>query len=272
MIGQNRLHNKLYELYKRGKFPRFLILVGKVGSGRRTLSTELVQEFGKNLLVCEDVKVDTIRSMTDLLTRVHDSVLLIPDGDTMSVNAENSILKTTEEVPNDNHIIMTVSDINAVLPTIKSRALVFYMEVYKGYELEEYFDSKYKTKTQKCLVMNLATTPYEIDRYMKFDMPAFHSFVENVVDNVAEVSCSNALKIAQKIAFKDEEDKYPLDLFFNMFNYVCMTKMRNFDNAEHYIHGISITEHYLSELKIKGINKALLFDTWVLSLRKVWLS
>lgn len=270
MIGQVKLHNKIYELYKRGKLPRFMILVGKVGSGRRTLSTELVQEMSKNLLVCEDVKVDTIRSMTDLLTRVHDSVLLIPDGDTMSVNAENSILKTTEEVPNDNHIIMTVSDINAVLPTIKSRALVFYMEVYKGYELEEYFDSKYKT--QKRLVMNLATTPYEIDRCMKFDMSAFHSFVENVVDNVAEVSCSNALKIAQKIAFKDEKDKYPLDLFFNMFNYVCMDRIRGFDDANHWFHGITITEHYLSELKIKGVNKALLFDTWVLSLRKVWLS
>ena len=75
---------------------------------------------------------------------VKSSILyLIGDGDNLSNEAKNALLKITEEPPNDAYIIMCLESIGNTLETIKSRASVYNMDYYTTDEIMQYFKANY---------------------------------------------------------------------------------------------------------------------------------
>jgi len=52
-------------------------------------------------------------------------ICLIEDADKMTVQSQNCILKTLEEPPDDTIVILTLSNYNALLDTVKSRLIVY---------------------------------------------------------------------------------------------------------------------------------------------------
>ena len=64
----------------------------------------------------------------------------------MNQSAQNALLKTLEEVPNDVIIFLVATNIKKLLATIKSRCIVYYdrderIDITK-YEALKYFDRK----------------------------------------------------------------------------------------------------------------------------------
>ena len=107
----------------------------------------------------------------------------------------------------------------------------------------------------------------------------FYDYVQLVVDNIAEVSLANAFKIPSKVALKDTDDGYDLRLFWKAFMKVCMQgifvnyedKFKETDNSIKRITAINVTSKYLQKLKVKGINRQMLMDNWVLEIRELWM-
>ena len=276
MIGQKNLINTFQDMvdYSTVVFPRFIILVGMKGSGKKTLANLIYQMMSRrtiiNKIVLEDNKVDTIRSMIADAQRVIDRTLyIIPDADKMSTAAKNTLLKITEEPPADVFFIMTLENESNTLATIRSRAQVYRMETYTPEEIVSCAKGLDTTETE--IVADICETPGEVEAMQRNGILSLYNYVELVVDNIAECNGSNAFKIADKIAFKDEGDKFDLRLFWKTFMKVCSDRLKT-ENDIKYADGIKVTSEYLQQLNITGINKTSLFDIWILGVRESWLN
>ena len=272
MIGQLELQTRLNDIISRNKFPRFTILTGPYGSGKKLMADKIAKQLSR-YVINVDCKVDSIREMiTQVYKLLEPTVYIIADADNMSENAKNAILKITEEPPNMAYIIMTLIDENNTLPTIRSRGTVYKMNPYSKYELEQYTRLNNIDLSKKDInsVLDVCSTPGQINKLISVGLSAFNDFVDLVFTNINLVSGSNAFKIGDKLAFKDEDFKYPLDLFWIAFSKKCLHEFEN--NPIKYAHGIRVTSKYLQQLRTVNLNKQYCFDMWLLDIREEWLN
>lgn len=267
MIGQTQLISDIDSLVGADKFPRFSIIVGDLGSGRRTLATYIANKLDA-LCTIIDTKAQDIREMIDNAYTATDRIVyVIACGDNMSITAKNAILKVTEEPPHNAYFILTLEILDNALPTIVSRGTVFRMLPYSKFDLTRYYNSK-GLYDNIDIVLRLCNNLGEVDRLLDTDIVEFYNFVERVVDNIAVVSSSNSFKICNRIAFNDEQDKYDIRLFFKAFIAICLSRVR--DSVRDYASGILITSTALRALRVSGANEGHIFDMWILDIRKSW--
>ena len=276
MVGQIELKKKIMAQIENNTFPRFSILVGQSGSGKKMMCGFISTHLNAYLYNC-GIGVEDIRRMIAEAHRVSANMLfVIPDADKMSPAAKNALLKVTEEPPQNAYFVMTLSDVNNTLNTIKSRGTVYYMDNYSVDELYEYSRNvtNYTLHDDEFdIIRNICETPGEINILLgddKCGVLDFYNYVEKVVDNIAVVSGSNAFKIGDKIAFKEsDEKKFDLKLFWKSFMTICVRRLK--EDPFMYSAGVRITSKYLQELRITGINKQSTFDMWLLEIRQEWM-
>lgn len=274
MIGQISLFEKIKGQIERGKFPRFSILIGEKGSGKQTLSKEI-----SKLLSCPisfvDIKAEAIREVIDTAYKTELPIIyVIADCDNMSNVAANALLKVTEEPPKNAYFILTCENEENLLQTIRSRGVTYMLEPYSYEDKCDYIEGQGvpEFEEDENFILEVASNCGEVQQMLNMDVHQFKAYVNLVIDNIAEVSGSNAFKIGDKIALKDGEDKYDLRLFWKAFNAVCVDRMKEPDASDPLKYGraIAVTGEALSQLNIRGINKQMLFDTWLLSIREDW--
>ncbi len=108
--------------------PGFYILQGPSGIGKKTAllnqitpsPVELISPDGKS------IKVETVKRIAHTLSLRADAgfYVIIDDADLLTDQAQNALLKTLEELPDNVSIIMVVSFADKLLPTIRSRAII----------------------------------------------------------------------------------------------------------------------------------------------------
>lgn len=291
MVGQKQLKNLIKNLIENGTFPRFSILVGEQGSGTAVFANAILimlQEKYSNVIGIQlpDVKAETVRECTSDIYKFSGmtNVIMIIDADNMSNAAKNALLKVTEEPPNDTYFIMTLEDENNTLETIRSRGTIFHMDRYTPDEIFEYYWSlegsnimSHGMPNDAELVRELCETPGDVNTLVEMGVQEFYDYVQLVVDNISEVQLANSFKIPSKVALKDDAEGYDLKLFWKAFIKVCMERSFDdiedkFEEAEHTTRMISaaqITSRYLSSLRVKGINKQMLMDNWIIDIRSI---
>ena len=276
MIGQVELQKRIREQIKSGTFPRFSILAGQPGSGKKKLCSVIATQLNASLYICP-ISVEDIRKMIDTAYKVSTKILyVIADADRMSLAAKNALLKVTEEPPQNAYFIMTLSDANNTLGTIRSRGTIYRMDSYNFDELYEYGNqiTNYTLhEAESDIIKNICETPGEVNMLFKNTGDSyaidFFNYIEKVIDNIAEVSGANSFKIGDKIALKSADtDKYDLRLFWKGFMSICADRLD--DDVFKYLSAIRITSKYLQELRIVGINKQSTFDLWILDIREAW--
>ena len=273
MIGQQDLIDTFESL---DILPSFIILVGQVGSGKKTFIREVLNKR-LTTVYAEDNSVASIREIINTANMIHNALFVFCDADTMSVSAQNALLKVVEECPNNNHFIMTLADENNVLETIRSRAFIYHTESYSQEDIEEYAIHAVSNLEDDAellgVYVELCDTPGEVNMLTQMNAEYFYDYVQKVIDNIATVSGSNSFKIAENIAFKDESDKYDLKLFWKAFISCCLNRCGYCDKEDilKYARGSQITSRALRDLRIKGINKPALFDHWILDIRQEWM-
>lgn len=290
MIGQIDLRNRMKSLIESDMFPRFSILVGPWGSGKKMFAAEIIDMFNSrgntfdfvHSYQIPDVKIDTIRQLITqsykAMTRV---IYIIPDADSMSTAAKNALLKITEEPPNNAYFIMTLEDENNMLDTIKSRGTIFYMDRYSSRQILEYsvdlFGIDRLDNSTRGIICDLCDTPGDVNILNKCGLYEFYDYVQLVLNNIADVSLANSFKIPSKIALKDDGEGYDLKLFWKAFIQLCMKnsfieydEKTISDRVKQYMYGIKITSKYLKKLNTRGINKQMLIDNWLLDIRETW--
>ena len=229
MIGQQELLNRIGNQIGRDRFPRFAIFVGETGSGKKTLANELVRLGLKVSGVSfNDISVDSIRDVIKSAYEIAEPMLyVIADCDNMSSAAANALLKVTEEPPQNAYFVLTCANADNLLQTIKSRGVTYMLEPYTYEEKCDYIDTQpgFLKEDEAEFILEVASNIGDIKTLWDIDIDDFKDYVDLVIDNIAEVSDSNAFKIGDKIALKDEADKYNLRLFWKAFNAVSVDRM-----------------------------------------------
>lgn len=259
MIGQKQLIKQIDNLIETG-FPQFIVITGEKGSGKKTVAEYIAKKVSKIHWTLEENKIANIRQMIEMSYNNYQATMcIIPEADTLSTPAQNAILKIVEEPPRNTYFVMTVQDINYVLPTIKSRAFVLTMNPYTRAEIKEY------AKEDNELYEQICETPGECDLLQAMNIEEFVDFVDKVVDNIGEVGTANALKLTQNIAMKEEDKGYDMKMFFKVFIHQCMQ-----EPSSKHCELAKETSKVMQKLRIKGVNKQMLFTDWILEMRRLW--
>ena len=217
MVGQKNLLQAVDVLIKKNAFPRFAILSGVKGSGKKLISNDIAHKLCDTVINI-GIKVDDIREMIKSAYKLTTPcVYIIADADNMSLAAKNALLKVTEEPPNNAYFIMTLQDANRTLDTIRSRGVVFTMEIYTAVEIEEYIKNNIDYGDNMKIYMDLCENIGDVIVLNSYDVEKFYDYVELVVDNIAVVSGANSFKIGDKINLKKDDTKYDLTLFLRAF-------------------------------------------------------
>lgn len=269
MIGQKRIQDRISALIDGGVFPRFSIITGQYGCGKKTLAKQIARQL-KGFVVSVEPKVDGIREMIDQCYKVATlTVYVIADADTMSAAARNALLKVTEEPPNNAYFIMTLQDSVNTLDTIRSRGTIFQMDAYTPEEIMLCVGTTTDRDTLNRFVQ-LCDTPYAVQLLKSYDAKKFSDYVTLVVDNIAEVSGVNAFKIADRINVSGDESKYDLTVFWRAFSAECLKRFK--DHPTKYAKAIEITSAYMQDLRTSSLNRSYIFDMWLLDIRAEWMN
>ncbi len=275
MIGQQKLIAQIDELIAVDKFPRFSIVVGERGMEHEDVARYVANKMNCTLIELLDVKVDTIRNMISQAYKLHArTVFSIPHADDMSINAKNAMLKVVEDAPNKAYFIMCLEDLSNTLATIQSRGIVFRMYEPKVSEIEDFARSLYVHKEDIDedvikLYGELCSTPGDVIYFTKHNIVDFYKYVEWVADNITKLDGAEVFKISDKLALKDEEDKYDCLLFLKALQLQFWEMCRSVSCSCSIVRCIG---RYAQDLKIKGINKGMLIDNMILEVRKIWKS
>ena len=276
MIGQAKLLDKLNGLINEDKLPRFIIIVGERGSQSDEIAPFIAGVMSANCVRLNDVKVDTIRRMIDEAYSFSEiTIYNIADADNMSVNAKNAMLKVCEEPPNNAYFVMSLESLDNTLETIKSRATVFYMDKYSKSELMQYCDKRCKDKNQeyKDMIVSFSDTPGDID-ILSESGDKFYEYVDRFVEDAIRLPGTEALNLTSEVSVKDGDGKFDAIMFFKIFQNICLRKAEEYSDSQiiaKYCWSVIRAGECMRDIKrVRGINKQMLLDEFVLRLRKIW--
>lgn len=265
MIGQEKNKEQVAAWKEQDNFPRTIIISGMRGCGKRTFASYIAEQLGFDIRWIGN-KVNDVRDMiSDCRSLSKPTLFVFVGADDMSLSAKNSLLKVTEEPPNDAYFAIPLEDVSSTLATIKSRSIEIQMEPYTKEQLRHF------SKNSMCL--EIATNPGELINLEKMGVENLVEIVEKVLDNIYDVSSGNALNIAKNVKFKDDDEGYELDVFWRVL--INRLVHRLYDNVERFsmdevkrhTDWMLITQRHLNSIGNPSLNKKMIFDMWVLDIR-----
>lgn len=161
ITGHSKIKDQLKNLIENDKLSHAYIFCGNDGIGKTTVAKVWAEMITKGSFA--DVKeitnenykdevskttkskalsVETVRAATkDMYLKPYlaeKRVFIIPDGDLMTIPAQNALLKVFEEPPEYCIIIIIANNYEALLPTIRSRAIPIKFGALTDKEVESY--------------------------------------------------------------------------------------------------------------------------------------
>ncbi len=171
IVGHKQVVSHLQNAIDCGKVSHAYIIHGEHGAGKRilaeVLSTTLQCEEGKNdsCGICRSCKQAMSKNQPDIIYVTHEKpntisvddireqvvdtvdvrpyssrykIYIIDEADKMTPQAQNALLKTIEEPPEYAVILLLVSNISTMLPTVLSRCLTLKLGTVEDKLIKEY--------------------------------------------------------------------------------------------------------------------------------------
>lgn len=216
MIGQRIIAKQIDTWYSENTLPKFLIVAGLEGGGKKTVLSYISEKFGYPLVYFEN-KIEGVRQLIEICyNQTRPIIYAIADADKMSGQGQNALLKIAEEPPTNAHIAVTTCS-DTLLPTIKSRGVQVVLEAYTRKEKEQYVKQVLKKSMDKTLEqeLELSDTLWDISVFERCDFTRLQELCNNIVHKIGSANIGSALKIAQNINTKDkgDADVFEMDLF-----------------------------------------------------------
>lgn len=269
IIGQKNLLDVIEKNILKG-FPRFIIIVGQSGSGKKVICDYISERLGVDMIIGEN-KVDSVR---EIINRAHtetiQTLFVFHNIEEMSQNAMNALLKITEEPLKTSYFILTTTDKSKILETLISRGIVWTMNPYSAQEIKEIIsNNSYNLPPSEMLLMEqLCDNPGDLDIFVNYGIQKFYDYCEQVLDNIGEVAGCNAFKVLTPLGIK-KDSGWDLRLFFNTISYIAYK--RNLTNYEKRMSDVvKLCYQYKHKIQsLRGVNKQMIMDDWVLKMREV---
>lgn len=117
------------------------------------LEANTIKLSGKTKIKWKDSVDDFIRFINLSPISSNFKVAIIRDIDRLSLQATNALLKTLEEPPNRSIIIVTAQDLEAVLPTIRSRLQIIRLNYISDSDMHEYVKQNISSNIDKIVLI-----------------------------------------------------------------------------------------------------------------------
>lgn len=262
-IGQKKLHRFLEEATLQ-TLPQSLLLIGDKGCGKHTFCNELKNKLQVSSMELDDKFSD--ETVNDLFNICYPTLCFI-DVDNFSPNAQNSLLKVLEEPPVYCYFILICNNISGVIPTLLNRCKQWRFEGYSKMEMYEFIEDDMLPLDDADILIEIAKTPGKLKELQSQSYKEMIDLSTTIVEKIGNASISNTLTIGDKIAFKNEKDKFDFDTFIQILKYVLVRKIKNEPNP-HYINMYSTYLAFDRQLT-NTLSKQRLFDNLIIKLWEV---
>lgn len=258
MIGQKQNKQAILQWRIKKKMPRFTLISGE---GERLELAKYIGEVLNSNIVIVGKSVEEVRQIIELAYKTTEITLYIfEDGDNMSNQSLNAILKVTEESPNNAYFsLLCESSIN-ILDTIKSRATALNMQAYTQDELGELTDHK--------TILKYCTNPQQVRYYLDNteEMLKTIKLAQYLVKNIKTLSGVQILRITESLKLKDDQQGYDPMFFIKVIELnidVDVLKVKTLIGLA----GLQID--CARALQNKSLNKQAIMDRYLLELRRI---
>ena len=268
MIGQTKLLGKIDKMLS--TFPKFTIIVGAKGSGKKTIATHICNKLGL-MMVNFGTGIDEVRNIIDLSYSQDKPICYFcPDADSMSIGAKNSLLKITEEPPQNAYFILTLQSINNTLETIQSRATVLALDNYTQDELLNYRAKRGYGGSFDSIIKDVCVSTGEVDELFKNDVPSFYKFANTIVNQIHIPTSGNIFKIPKslKLSTNEKEVGFNPTLLFRTVRTLFLKKYIETKQPK-YLLASNVTSECLRDLNIQTVSKLGTVDKWIMDVRRV---
>lgn len=256
ILGQDLLINKIIKETNLDNFPRSLILEGKKGSGKHSIINIIAEHL--NLQIIDATDKLSFEFITDCYTRSKPYIYII-DTSKISIKDQNTILKFLEEPLANAFIILLCTDIFQLLPTIINRCIRWTLNPYSPELLREICSGK----DVDDLVFDLADTPGEVEALSTLDLKEVLAFIDKMFDKMNIAAFPNALTLANKIAFDNESDKIP----FNVFVKLIQTTLENRSKQKQICdYAVGPTLTFINKASLPNVDEKYLFMHYITEL------
>ena len=258
MIGQDNLVSKL-KSYSITTLPHSILLLGEQGCGKHTLTKELANYFGIDLVdISNDITLDTLIEISD---KPIPTMYLI-DCSVLTDKHQNILLKCLEEPSMYAYFVLLSVNKAMLLQTIANRCVSFEFEPYTKEVLAQFVQDD-------ASVLSVCTTPGQVLSLHSGDLANLDVLCDTIVTKIGSANYPNTLSIVKKINLKDEYDKYDINVFFNTLLHKIYTKICNKqDNivSNKLFEMYNLVLDYKKRLRDARLNKELFLENFLTTL------
>lgn len=259
IIGQPKLLEKINNLTL-STLPHSLLFIGEQGCGKHLFCSYITNKFGLELNKLDNnVKQEDI---DNILAKPY-PCLYVVELDNAIPKFQNTILKLIEEPTAGVFVIGLTSNTNNLLLTLSNRCQKWYFEKYSKEELAQFI----KDQNKKELILSIFDTPGQIIVGQEFPIEEMKNLAINMLDRIGNASVPNTLSISDKIAWKNEKDKFHLDTFIKVLEKTSLEKVIN-NEGKKYLREFKLVNQLRSRLNL-CISQQRTFEEFLIQLREV---
>ena len=241
IIGQDFAKKYLTNSIKKNKINHAYMFEGIDGIGKKKFS----QELSKILLDTQNVdsspdyiniypdgnsiKIAQIRKLqTDIIIKPHKNykIYIINQADSMTIEAQNALLKPLEEPPEYAIIILITSNKEALLDTIKSRCEIIKFLPISILDLNNYLINKGIDKNRAQLLSTFARGSIEkaIELSESADFAIMRDEIQTYIEVMLDKDIIDILEIPTSMDKYKKDSISILDMLINYFRDIMLIK------------------------------------------------
>ena len=268
IIGNNKIKNELIKAFRTNSIAHSYIFSGQYGIGKKQIAIEFAKMIlclnkdnapcgeCKSCLELENdnnpdfniikpdgkIKIDQIRQM---LEKVYEKpiisdkkVYIIDDAETMTVEAQNCLLKTLEEPPEYIVIILITSNESNLINTIKSRCLKLTFNPLENSEIKQYLEKNFDFQNVSETMLEI----FEGSIGKALKVKEKQELYNNIETTLSNFSCESVIDLINNATeiYKGKENINEILEYFNI--YFLKKAKEEYNNASKYVKAIEIVE------------------------------
>ena len=210
--------------------------------------------------------VDDVREIIDEVNKKpfegDKKVIIIHQGNKLTIQAQNALLKTIEEPPTEVYIIILCESLELILDTIKSRCEIYKLTPLTKDELYKYIAIKgydYSEEEKSSAIAFSEGIPGRIDRY--FSDTELQDLRDKIVDLLLQLTNNEIEAILEKeeqlVSYKQNKEEV-INVLSSFIRDILVNKEVYNENLIINRDNIKEIERLTNEMSFKKLNKMLL--------------
>ncbi len=173
-------------------------------------------DFSKNNIMNKNIVLEIINDFSKTnLEKDASKIYLINQIEFSSISASNVMLKTLEELSKNIYVIFTTTNINQILPTIKSRCQLINCSKENDIFVSNNYDDE-----QLLILKIFSNTIFLTDESSKLKLKKYIEIIKQFIINDNDKKVNNQLLNKKIVSLKEE-----IIYFFRFFNLVVFNKL-----------------------------------------------